>query len=100
MKSLVEFIYEWKDDLTPQIIIIMGTPGCGKTFWMQHNGVKFFKDECGITLNPMELDIDHTLKKFQLEEFPNFTVFKFLFVSILRSAISLFSPIFLRSFAV
>lgn len=72
MKSLVEFIYEWKDDLTPQIIIIMGTPGCGKTFWMQHNGVKFFKDECGITLNPMELDIDHTLKKFQLEEFPNF----------------------------
>ena len=72
MKSLVEFIYEWKDDLTPQIIIIMGTPVCGKTFWMQHNGVKFFKDECGITLNPMELDIDHTLKKFQLEEFPNF----------------------------
>lgn len=72
MKSLVEFIYEWKDDLTPQIIIIMGTPGCGKTFWMQHNGVKFFKDECGITLNPMELDIDHTLKKFQLEDFPNF----------------------------
>ena len=72
MKSLVEFIYEWKYDLTPQIIIIMGTPGCGKTFWMQHNGVKFFKDECGITLNPMELDIDHTLKKFQLEEFPNF----------------------------
>lgn len=72
MKSLVDFIYEWKEDLTPQIIIIMGTPGCGKTFWMQHNGVKFFKDECGITLNPMLLDIDHTLKKFQLEEFPNF----------------------------
>ena len=45
MKSLVDFIYEWKDDLTPQIIIIMGTPGCGKTFWMQHNGVEFFKNE-------------------------------------------------------
>lgn len=72
MKSLVDFIYEWKEDLTPQIVIIMGTPGCGKTFWMQHNGVEFFKNECGITLNPMELDIDHTLKKFQLEEFPNF----------------------------
>ena len=45
MKSLVDFIYEWKEDLTPQIIIIMGTPGCGKTFWMQHNGVEFFKNE-------------------------------------------------------
>lgn len=71
MKSLSEFINEHKQDMTSQIIMIMGTPGCGKTYWMQHNGINFFKKQ-GITLNPMELDIDHTLKKFQLEAFPDF----------------------------
>lgn len=71
MKSLVEFINEWKEDLGNQVIMIMGTPGCGKTYWMQHNGIKFFKTQ-GITLNPKELDIDHTLKYFQIIDFPNF----------------------------
>lgn len=71
MKSLVDFINEWKEDLGNQVIMIMGTPGCGKTYWMQHNGIKFFKSQ-GITLNPKELDIDHTLKYFQIIDFPNF----------------------------
>ena len=71
MKSLVEFINEWKEDLGEQVIMIMGTPGCGKTYWMQHNGIKFFKSQ-GITLNPKELDIDHTLKFFQIIDFPKF----------------------------
>lgn len=71
MKSLVEFINEWKEDMGNQVIMIMGTPGCGKTYWMQHNGIKFFKTQ-GITLNPKELDIDHTLKFFQIIDFPNF----------------------------
>lgn len=71
MKSLVDFINEWKEDLGNQVIMIMGTPGCGKTYWMQHNGIKFFKTQ-GITLNPKELDIDHTLKYFQIIDFPNF----------------------------
>ena len=71
MKSLVEYINEWKEDLTSQVIMIMGTPGCGKTYWMQHNGIRFFKSQ-GIKLNPKELDIDHTLKYFQIIDFPNF----------------------------
>ena len=71
MKSLKEFINEWREDLGNQVIMIMGTPGCGKTYWMQHNGIKFFKSQ-GITLNPKELDIDHTLKIFQIIDFPKF----------------------------
>ena len=71
MKSLVEYINEWKEDLNSQVIMIMGTPGCGKTYWMQHNGIRFFKSQ-GITLNPKELDNDHTLKYFQIIDFPNF----------------------------
>ena len=71
MKSLIEYINEWKEDLSSQVIMIMGTPGCGKTYWMQHNGIKFFKTQ-GIKLNPKELDIDHTLKFFQIIDFPNF----------------------------
>ena len=71
MKTLVQFINEWKEDLGNQVIMIMGTPGCGKTYWMQHNGIQFFKKQ-GITLNPKELDIDHTLKIFQIIDFPKF----------------------------
>lgn len=71
MKSLTEYINEWKEDLGNQVIMIMGTPGCGKTYWMQHNGINFFKTQ-GIRLNPKELDIDHTLKFFQIIDFPKF----------------------------
>ena len=71
MKSLVEFLTEHKEDLGSQVIMIMGTPGCGKTYWMQHNGIRFFKSQ-GITLNPKELDVDHTLKLFQILDFPKF----------------------------
>ena len=71
MKSLINYINEWKEDLSAQVIMIMGTPGCGKTWWMQHNGIRFFKTQ-GIKLNPKELDIDHTLKYFQIIDFPNF----------------------------
>lgn len=71
MKSLIEFLTEHKEDLGSQVIMIMGTPGCGKTYWMQHNGIRFFKSQ-GIRLNPKELDIDHTLKYFQIIDFPKF----------------------------
>ena len=71
MKSLQQFINEWKEDLNRQVVIIMGTPGCGKTYWMQHHGINFFKTQ-GIKLNPKELDVDHTLKFFQLIDFPKF----------------------------
>lgn len=71
MKALIDFLTEHKEDLGSQVIMIMGTPGCGKTYWMQHNGIRFFKSQ-GITLNPKELDIDHTLKYFQILDFPRF----------------------------
>lgn len=71
MKSLIEFLTEHKEDLGSQVIMIMGTPGCGKTYWMQHNGIRFFKSQ-GITLHPKELDVDHTLKLFQILDFPKF----------------------------
>lgn len=76
MISLAEYINdsiinEWKEDIGKQVIIIIGTPGCGKTYWMQHNGIKFFQTQ-GIKLNPKELDVDHTLKYFQLLDFPKF----------------------------
>jgi len=71
MISLLEYINEWKEDTTAQVVIIMGTPGCGKTYWMQHSADNFFKKQ-GIKLNAKQLDIDHTLKKYQLEAFPDF----------------------------
>lgn len=85
MKTLVEYINEWKEDLGNQVIMIMGTPGCGKTYWMQHNGIRFFKKQ-GITLNPKELDIDHTLKLFQIIDFPKFCdrVIKYKSMSIMN----------------
>lgn len=63
---------EWKEDMGTQIIIIMGTPGCGKTYWMQHTAYNFFRKVEGITLSARELDVDHTLKKYQLAVFPIF----------------------------
>lgn len=85
MKTLIEYINEWKEDLGNQVIMIMGTPGCGKTYWMQHNGIRFFKKQ-GITLNPKELDIDHTLKLFQIIDFPKFCdrVIKYKSMSIMN----------------
>lgn len=85
MKTLTEYINEWKEDLGNQVIMIMGTPGCGKTYWMQHNGIRFFKKQ-GITLNPKELDIDHTLKLFQIIDFPKFCdrVIKYKSMSIMN----------------
>lgn len=50
----------------------MGTPGCGKTYWMQHTAYNFFRKVDGITLSARELDVDHTLKKYQLAVFPIF----------------------------
>lgn len=85
MKTLAEYINEWKEDLGNQVIMIMGTPGCGKTYWMQHNGIRFFKKQ-GITLNPKELGIDHTLKLFQIIDFPKFCdrVIKYKSMSIMN----------------
>jgi Cdc6-like AAA superfamily ATPase len=72
MKSLVDFISEsyineWKQDLMPQCIIVMGGPGAGKTHWMDHAAHKFFKDNNNAQLNIAfkKLDSDNNLKKYQ-----------------------------------
>ncbi len=48
MKSITEYIkesmlLEFAADMTPQVLIIMGGPGAGKTYWMNNSANKFFK---------------------------------------------------------
>lgn len=67
MKSLSEFInenliLEFKEDLKPRIIIVMGGPGAGKTYWMQNNSRDFFKNR---SMQYRQLDSDHNLKEKQ-----------------------------------
>lgn len=71
-KQVKHALNEWKEDMGTQIIIVMGTPGCGKTYWMQHTAYNFFRKVDGITLSARELDVDHTLKKYQMIVFPTF----------------------------
>ncbi|MBQ6275330.1 MAG: hypothetical protein IJK62_01330 [Bacteroidales bacterium] len=54
-------ILEHRNDLKPIICIIIGGPGAGKTYWMQHQADAFLWQQF------KQLDIDHTLKKYQLE---------------------------------
>lgn len=69
MKSLSEFInenliLEFKEDLKPRTIIVMGGPGAGKTYWMQNNSRDFFKNR---SMQYRQLDSDHNLKEKQRE---------------------------------
>ena len=64
MRSLYEAVVdEWKQDSFPQAIIIMGGPGAGKTYWMNHYAKKFFQNN----IEFKKLDSDHNLAKFQRE---------------------------------
>lgn len=65
MKSLSEYlILEFKGDLKPRTIIVMGGPGAGKTYWMQNNSRDFFKNK---SMQYRQLDSDHNLKEKQRE---------------------------------
>ena len=69
MKSLSEFlneslVLEFKEDLKPRTVIVMGGPGAGKTFWMQKCSRYFFKDK---KMQYRQLDSDHNLKEKQRE---------------------------------
>lgn len=73
MKNIYEyinenFINEWKQDLMPQCVIIMGGPGAGKTWWMHNQAHEFFKkhNRANINLSFKELDSDNNLRKYQL----------------------------------
>lgn len=56
-----KLILEHCNDLKPIICIIIGGPGAGKTYWMQHKADAFLWQQF------KQLDIDHTLQKYQLE---------------------------------
>lgn len=61
MITLFQYLTEWKQDLMPQCVVVIGGPGAGKTYWMNNNAKKFF--QCNIT--PRKLDSDWNLAKFQ-----------------------------------
>ena len=61
MTSLYQFLTEFKQDLMPQCIVVMGGPGAGKTYWMDNNAKKFFQNN----ITPRKLDSDWNLAKFQ-----------------------------------
>ncbi len=54
-------ILEHRNDLKPVVCIIIGGPGAGKTYWMKHQADAFLWQQF------KQLDIDHTLQKYQLE---------------------------------
>lgn len=56
-----KLILEHRNDLKPIFCIIIGGPGAGKTYWMQHKADSFLWKQF------KQLDIDHTLQKYQLE---------------------------------
>lgn len=61
-------INEWKQDLMPQCIVVIGGPGAGKTYWMDHYAHEFFKknNNANINLAFKRLDSDNNLRKYQL----------------------------------
>lgn len=68
MISLLQYLTEWKQDLMPQCVVVIGGPGAGKTYWMNHNSKKFFQNN----ITPRKLDSDHNLEKFQKKHMNEF----------------------------
>lgn len=69
MKSLIEYIneallLEFKQDLMPQTVIVMGGPGAGKTYWMENDAKRFFQRNGH---DYKRLDSDHNLEVVQRE---------------------------------
>lgn len=68
MISLLQYLTEFKQDLMPQCVVVIGGPGAGKTYWMNHNSKKFFQNN----ITPRKLDSDHNLEKFQKKHMNEF----------------------------
>ena len=68
MISLLQYLTEFKQDLMPQCVVVIGGPGAGKTYWMNHNAKKFFQNN----IIPRKLDSDHNLEKFQKKHMNEF----------------------------
>lgn len=41
MINLFQYLTEFKQDLMPQCVVVMGGPGAGKTYWMNNSAKKF-----------------------------------------------------------
>ena len=54
---------EWAADLKPQVVIVMGGPGAGKTYWMKNSASQFFKRN----FQAKQLDSDNNLVVVQRE---------------------------------
>ena len=63
MISLLQYLTEWKQDMMPQCVVLMGGPGAGKTYFMNNTAKKFFQNN----ITPRKLDSDWNLAKFQKE---------------------------------
>ena len=61
MINLFQYLTEFKQDLMPQCVVVMGGPGAGKTYWMNNSAKKFFQSN----ITPRKLDSDWNLAKFQ-----------------------------------
>lgn len=68
MISLLQYLTEFKQDLMPQCVVVIGGPGAGKTYWMNNNAKKFFQNN----ITPRKLDSDHNLEKFQKKHMNEF----------------------------
>lgn len=68
MISLLQYLTEWKQDLMPQCVVVIGGPGAGKTYWMNNSSKKFFQNN----ITPRKLDSDHNLEKFQKKHMNEF----------------------------
>ena len=61
-KNLIEYlteniVLEFAADLKPQVVIVMGGPGAGKTYWMKNSASQFFRRE----FQAKQLDSDNNL---------------------------------------
>lgn len=79
---LNDFLFEWKQDLMPQCVVVIGGPGAGKTYWMNNNSKKFFQNN----ITPRKLDSDNNLEKFQKKHMLEFA--ERLLKAILPDAVS------------
>jgi hypothetical protein len=82
MKSLFQYITEFKTDLMPQCVVVIGGPGAGKTYWMNNSSKKFFQNN----ITPRKLDSDWNLAKYQKNHMNEFA--ENLLKSILPNAVS------------
>ena len=76
MKSFKQFILEFKQDMMPKAVVIIGGPGAGKTYWMSEHSKdntphwmtqSQYKKLFNSNNTGRRLDMDHNLEQHQKE---------------------------------